>query len=92
MSEFVGDIAYALDIALIGFGLMALHYARQEDAKLVRAGAWIMLIGGVLGLICTGMFWFKYWTAGHFDHPASVAVHVIEHDAETGHHFFPQEN
>jgi hypothetical protein len=90
MNEFAGDIAYVLEIALIGVGFVVLHFALKEGSKLMKIGAYVMLIGGVLGLVCTSMFWFKYWTAGHFDHPASVAVHVVEHDAESGHHFFPE--
>lgn len=74
MNEFLGDIAAMLEIALIGAGLVVLYYAGKEGSKLMKAGAYVMLIGGVLGLLCTSMYWFKYWDAGYFDHPAVMQM------------------
>ena len=87
MNEFAGDIASMLEIALIGAGFVILHYALREDSKLMKAGAYVMLVGGTLGLICTSMFWFKYWNAGQFNHPASVAVHVVDEPIKNRHYF-----
>ncbi len=92
MNVFLGDIAYVLEIALIGAGFVVLYYALKEGSKLMKAGAYIMLIGGILGLLCTSFFSIKFWLNGYFDHPSSVAVHIIKHDAEleNTHHFFPE--
>lgn len=69
MDQFAGDIAAMLEIALIGAGLVVLYYANKEGSKLMKTGAYIMLIGGILGLLCTGYWWLKYNTAGAFDYP-----------------------
>ena len=79
MDQFTGDIAAMLEIALIGAGLVVLYYAGKEGSKLMKVGAYVMLIGGILGLICTGYWWFKYHEAGVFlqpckqDHPSDAA-------------------
>lgn len=74
MDQFAGDIAAMLETALIGTGLIALYFAGKEGSKLMKAGAYVMLIGGVLGLLCTTYFWFKYWNAGSFGHPAVMQM------------------
>ncbi len=91
MNVFLGDIAYVLEIALIGAGLVVLYYALKESSKLMKAAGYIMLVGGVSGLICTSFFSIKFWLGGYFDHPSNVAVHVIKHETEDAHHFFPEE-
>lgn len=72
MNQFSGDIAAMLEVALIGMSLVVLHLGTKEGSRLMKAGAYIMLIGGVLGLICTSMFWFTYWNAGVFDPSAQL--------------------
>jgi len=69
MGQFSADIAYMLEIALIGAGLIVLHSALKQKAKLLKASAGIMLIGGVSGLLCTGYWWLSYHKAGVFDSP-----------------------
>jgi len=66
MDQFTGDIAAMLEVALIGSGLAVLHFAIKEQAKLLKAAAYIMMIGGVVGLLCTSYFWFTYHQVGQF--------------------------
>ncbi|MBL1148485.1 MAG: hypothetical protein HND56_00600 [Pseudomonadota bacterium] len=91
MDQFSGDIAAMLEIALIGAGLVVLYYGGKEGSKLMKAGACLMLIGGFLGLACTGYWWFKYHSIGVFDNPRVSTVNLVHHDGDTKHHFFPKE-
>ncbi len=89
MDQFAGDIAATLEIALIGAGLVIVYYALKEDSKLMKAAGYIMIIGGTLGLICTGYWWFKYHEAGVFNSPVNKAIHLMQHSTDnTNHHFF----
>ena len=91
MDQFTCDMAAMLEIALIGAGLVVLYYALQESSKLMKAASAIMLIGGVLGLLCTGYWWFRYHDAGVFDSPVNRTVHLMQHNADdAGHHIFPE--
>jgi|TARA_R110002124_G_scaffold17867_1_gene74248 hypothetical protein len=91
MDQFAGDIAAMLEIALIGASLVVLYYAGKEGSKLMKTGACLMLIGGVLGLTCTGYWWFKYHGMGVFDNPSVSSVNLVHHDDDTNHHYFPKE-
>lgn len=91
MDQFAGDIAAMLEVALIGAGLVVLYYALKEDSKLMKAGAYIMLIGGVLGLICTGYWWFRYHEMGVFTNPTVSTVNLVHHDGNVSHHQFPRD-
>lgn len=90
MDQFTGDIAAMLEVALIGMSLVVLHYALKEGSKLMKTGAYIMLIGGILGLICTSYWWFKYHGSGVFYNPVERTVHMMHHDGDAKHHFFPE--
>lgn len=91
MDQFTGDIAAMLELALISAGLVVLYYALKEGSKLMKAAGYIMIIGGTLGLVCTGFWWFKYYKAGVFDSPVNKTIHVMRHNADdTNHHIFPE--
>ncbi len=93
MNQFSADIAYSLEVLLVGAGFTLLYFALKEGSKLLKVGAYVMLIGGVLGLVCTTMFWFKYWSAGDFENPDSVTVRMIKHDNgdNYGYHFIKED-
>ena len=91
MDQFTGDIAAMFEIALIGAGLVVLYYADKEGSKLMKVGAYVMLIGGALGLICTGYWWLKYHAMGVFDNPSVSTVNLMHHDGDANHHLFPTE-
>jgi len=90
MDQFTGDIAAMLEVALIGTGLVVLYYASKEGSKLMKIGAYIMLISGILGLICTSYWWFKYHAMGIFDNPSVSTVNIMHHDGDAKHHIFPE--
>lgn len=67
MDPFTGGIAAMLEVALIGVGLIVLHFGIKDHSKLLKAAAYTMMIDGVVGLLCTSYFWFTYYQAGTFD-------------------------
>lgn len=91
MDQFAGDIAAMLEIALIGAGFVVLYFAVKENSKLLKTGACVMLVGGVLGLTCTSYWWFRYYDMGVFDNPAVDTINVMHHDGDSMHHFPPEE-
>lgn len=71
MAQFLGDIAFLLEMVLVAGGLVLLHRSRQEAAGLLRAAALVLLLAGAGTAICTSYFWFRYHGQGDFDraHP-----------------------
>ena len=68
MAQFLGDLAFLFELFAVAAGLLILHRAREEAKPgLLRAAAWILLVGGVGGASCTGYYWLRYQTHGHFD-------------------------
>ena len=90
MDQFTGDIAAMLEVSLIGMSLVLLHYALKEDSKLMKIGAYIMLIGGILGLLCTSYWWFEYHGLGVFNNPSVSTLNLMHHDGDSKHHIFPE--
>lgn len=87
MGQFSADIAYTLEVALIAAGLIVLHSSLKQKAKLLKASAWIMMIGGILGLFCTSYWWLRYHKEGVFDLPIDQTIHLMHHDGDALHHF-----
>ncbi|NOY90168.1 MAG: hypothetical protein GXP55_03085 [Deltaproteobacteria bacterium] len=78
MSQFLGDIAFMLELFAAAAGLVLLHLAAKEaPAKLLRAAGLVLLLGGVGASLCTSYFWFQYHAQGRFDSPAqsSMSMH-----------------
>lgn len=76
MAVFLGDIAGMLEIFAIAGGLILLHYAAKEGAKLLRVAGWIMLVGGIVVGACTLFYWFTYNSQNAFDraHPHAMGM------------------
>lgn len=68
MAQFLGDIAFLLEMALVALGLVLLHRAAKERAGLLRLAGVVLVATGILGALCTGYFWFRYYGQGGFDH------------------------
>lgn len=68
MAQFLGDIAFLLEMVLVAGGLVLLHRSRQEGAGLLRAAALVLLLAGAGTAICTSYFWFHYHGQADFDH------------------------
>lgn len=67
MAEFLGDIAFMLELVIVVAGIVTLYFAQKNASKLLRAAGWLLIIGGILGSTCTGYFYMKYYFNGDFD-------------------------
>lgn len=67
MAQFMGDIAFLLELGLVAAGIVLLHAGRERSAALLRAAGWILVVGATATALCTGYFWFHYHGAGDFE-------------------------
>ena len=68
MAQFLGDIAWMLELFAIASGLVLLHVATIEShTKFLQAAGWLLVLGGLGTALCTGYYWFSYRAQGHFD-------------------------
>ena len=67
MAEFLGDIAFMLEIFVLGMGLIVIHHGKKEDSRLIKFSGYLMSSISILALICTTYFYFKYYFNGDFD-------------------------
>ena len=74
MAQFMGDIAFLLELGLVAAGLVLLWIGRLRSAGLLRAAGWILVVGATATAICTTYFWFRYHQAGEFDHARSFVL------------------
>jgi hypothetical protein len=70
---FLGDIAFYLVTLVFAVGIYMIHHANHHDSgkpcKLLRAGGYIVTVISILGALCTGYYWLKYFSQGAFDKP-----------------------
>lgn len=62
-------IAAYLGLIVTAAGFVGFHFAAKEKCSYLRTAAWILLIGGVLGLLCIFYYSFAYWQQGYFMTP-----------------------
>jgi hypothetical protein len=75
VAQFLGDIAFLLELGFVAAGLVLIHFGRERSARLVRAAGWTPAVGGGITALCTSCFWFDYHAAGEFDHiPAALRL------------------
>lgn len=67
MLMFMAALVYLVELALVAAGLLVLNKAKKEDSKFVKWAGWILVIGGIAGLLCTSYFSLKYMGQGAFD-------------------------
>ena len=67
MAEFLGDIAFMFEVFVLGIGLVVLHFEKKENSGFLRWSGRLMATFGVLGMVCTGFFYLKYFFAGEFN-------------------------
>lgn len=77
MAQFMGEIAFLLELGLVAAGLVLLQVAHERSAGLLRTAGWILVVGATATALCTSYFWLRYHQAGSFD-LAGSAAHVEE--------------
>lgn len=68
MAMFMMHIALIFEAMAAAAGLVALHYAAQHKAKLIKAAGVILVVFGVGSAACTWYYAGKYFFMGHFEH------------------------
>lgn len=68
MAEFLGDIAFMIEVLVLGLGLVVLHFSKKEGSDLLKWSGRIMCVFGFLGMICTSYYYMKYFWSGEFHH------------------------
>lgn len=84
LAQFLGDVAFLLELALVAAGLVLIHVANERSATLLRAAGWILVVGATGTALCTGYFWLHYHQAGDFEraeNPAVVEELARSHDS-----------
>lgn len=78
MAQFLGDIAFLLELFAVTGGLCLLYLAGQRaGAGLLRLAAYLLIAGGIAGALCTGYYWFKYQAAGDFDRAYPAVMQMM---------------
>ncbi|PHS39025.1 MAG: hypothetical protein COA91_06775 [Robiginitomaculum sp.] len=67
MLMFMAALVYLVELALVAAGLLVLDTAKKQDGKFAPWAGWILVIGGIAGLLCTSYFSLKYMGQGAFD-------------------------
>ena len=67
MAQFLGDLAFVLEVFLLSAGLITYEVAQRDALALTRIAGIVMVVAGGAAIICTSIFWFTYWSAGAFD-------------------------
>ncbi len=89
MSQFLGDIAFMLEVFAVAGGLLLLGGAgRAVAGRLAWAAGLSLLVAGVGTMLCTTWFWFKYHGAGEFEHAQPVLMRPMA-DVHPGGHGMP---
>ena len=62
---FLGDIAFYLATLVFAVGAFMLHHTRHHDGdkecRLLKFGGYFVITVSILGMLCTGYYWMKYW-------------------------------
>lgn len=68
MAMFIMHITLIFEALAVAAGLIALHYAAQSRAKLIKAAGVVLLVFGIGSAVCTWYFAAKYFFMGHYEH------------------------
>ena len=67
MAEFLGDIAFILESMLLVSGLVIYYFALEKQSKFLKFAAIVAIVISLLGMLCTGYYWFSYLSQGAFE-------------------------
>lgn len=74
MAQFLGDMAFLLELAIVAAGLVLLHVGRERSASLLRSAGWLLVVGATAIAVCTVYFWLRYHQAGDFDRAGTTSA------------------
>ncbi|MCB0362317.1 MAG: hypothetical protein KDD35_06330 [Bdellovibrionales bacterium] len=69
MTVFLGDIAFYMATLVFAVGIYMIHHAKHHDSekcKLLNSGGYIVTTIALLGMLCTGYYWMKYYFDGSY--------------------------
>jgi len=73
MIVFLGDIAFYTATLIFAVGIFmvhhAFHHATGKPCLLLKSGGYLVIVISLLGMLCTGYFWFKYYSQGAYSTP-----------------------
>ena len=68
---FLGDIAFYMAVLVFATGVFMVHHACHHDAgkqcRLLKFGGYIVVVISLLGMLCTGYYWLKYYSQGAYE-------------------------
>ena len=74
---FLGDIAFYMATLVFAAGIWMIHHSNhhdKENCKLLRTSGYIVTIVAILGALCTGYYWIKYFNQGVYAKPATQGM------------------
>ena len=77
MAQFLGDIAFMIEVLIVGLGLVVLHFNNREGSSYLKWAGRLMITAGVLGMICTSFFYFKYMLSGEFSTSKTIPMTML---------------
>ena len=70
---FLGDIAFYMATLVFAVGIYMVHHACHHDSgkpcRLLKSGGYIVVVISLLGILCTGYYWLKYFSQGAYNMP-----------------------
>lgn len=69
MVVFLGDIAFYMATLIFAVGIYMLHHAKHHDSeksKLLSNGGYVVTTIALIGMLCTGYYWVKYFYDGSY--------------------------
>lgn len=70
MAVFLGDIAFYMATLVFAVGIYMIHHAKHHDSeqcKLLKSGGYVVTTIAVLGMLCTGFYWMKFYYEGAYN-------------------------
>ena len=64
---YLAHFAWSLELTVTAAGFVALYFAFRERSAPLQIGAWVLIIGGALGLGCNIYYSVLYWQQGAFN-------------------------
>lgn len=85
---FLLDIAFAVELIALGFGISMLVWAARNEGSCIsvaKAFGYIIAVGAIFGMLCTSYYGFSYWSKGYFTNPSMHMMQQIG-SMDAGHH------